>query len=57
MTIKGIFRAIKRSDELNRGTNSNKKPYDFQWIGSDGWADRQDVVDDVEIQAAGSLSV
>lgn len=29
----------------------------FQWIGSDGWADRFDVVDGVEYEAAGSFSI
>uniref|UniRef100_A0AC35FN88 G-protein coupled receptors family 3 profile domain-containing protein n=1 Tax=Panagrolaimus sp. PS1159 TaxID=55785 RepID=A0AC35FN88_9BILA len=29
----------------------------FQWIGSDGWADRQDVVEGVEEEAAGSFSI
>ncbi|CAK5081284.1 unnamed protein product [Meloidogyne enterolobii] len=28
----------------------------FQWIGSDGWADRLDVVEGVETEAAGSFS-
>ncbi|KAI1713584.1 receptor family ligand binding region domain-containing protein [Ditylenchus destructor] len=29
----------------------------FQWIGSDGWADRLDVVENVEEEAAGSFSI
>ncbi|KAL3097119.1 hypothetical protein niasHS_002835 [Heterodera schachtii] len=29
----------------------------FQWIGSDGWADRLDVVEGVEEEAAGSFSI
>ncbi|UMM13023.1 hypothetical protein L5515_001507 [Caenorhabditis briggsae] len=29
----------------------------FQWIGSDGWADRNDVVEDLEEEAEGSFSI
>ncbi|CAL2029264.1 unnamed protein product [Caenorhabditis brenneri] len=29
----------------------------FQWIGSDGWADRNDVVEDLEQEAEGSFSI
>uniref|UniRef100_A0AC34RD06 G-protein coupled receptors family 3 profile domain-containing protein n=1 Tax=Panagrolaimus sp. JU765 TaxID=591449 RepID=A0AC34RD06_9BILA len=35
----------------------NPKLKFFQWIGSDGWADRQDVVEGVESEAAGSFSI
>ncbi|CAI5439226.1 unnamed protein product [Caenorhabditis angaria] len=35
----------------------NKKFERFQWIGSDGWADRQDVVEALEDEAMGSYSI
>ncbi|TKR93574.1 hypothetical protein L596_008000 [Steinernema carpocapsae] len=46
-----LFHAQKRMRERNNITRG------FQWIGSDGWADRLDVVDDVEDEAAGSFSI
>ncbi|KAK0425117.1 hypothetical protein QR680_009040 [Steinernema hermaphroditum] len=50
-TMHQIFKAQKRMKERNSTTKG------FQWIGSDGWADRLDVVDDVEEEAAGSFSI
>ncbi|CRL04842.1 CLUMA_CG017895, isoform A [Clunio marinus] len=47
MTVRGILKAIKRLNLTNR----------FLIIGSDGWADRQDVVADYEAQAVGSISI
>ena len=34
-----------------------KKFQRFQWIGSDGWADRNDVIDGLEDEAAGGFSI
>lgn len=47
MTVRGLLMAIKHLNLTNR----------FLIIGSDGWADRQDVVSDYEEQAAGSISI
>jgi metabotropic glutamate receptor 1 len=47
MTIRGLLSAIKFLNLTNR----------FLIIGSDGWADRQDVIDDYEQQAVGSISI
>uniref|UniRef100_A0A914GQ16 G-protein coupled receptors family 3 profile domain-containing protein n=1 Tax=Globodera rostochiensis TaxID=31243 RepID=A0A914GQ16_GLORO len=44
----------------NRIKGRGKRRYyqrEFQWIGSDGWADRLDVVEGVEEEAAGSFSI
>lgn len=46
-----MFKAQRRL----RKDNPSIKP--FQWIGSDGWADRLDVVEGVEQEAAGSFSI
>lgn len=47
MTVRGMLKAIKSLNMTNR----------FLIIGSDGWADRQDVVSDYELQAVGSISI
>lgn len=47
MTVRGMLKAIKHLNLTNR----------FLIIGSDGWADRQDVVDGYEQQALGSISI
>jgi hypothetical protein len=47
MTVRGLLKAIKHLKLTNR----------FLIIGSDGWADRQDVVLDYEQQALGSISI
>ncbi|VDK43446.1 unnamed protein product [Anisakis simplex] len=50
-TMHEMFKAQKRLRLLD----PTMEP--FQWIGSDGWADRLDVVDGVEHEAAGSFSI
>ncbi|KHN88099.1 Metabotropic glutamate receptor 5, partial [Toxocara canis] len=50
-TMHEMFKAQKRL----RLADPTMQP--FQWIGSDGWADRFDVVDGVEYEAAGSFSI
>lgn len=47
MTVRGLLKAIKLLNLTSR----------FLIIGSDGWADRQDVVVDYEMQALGSISI
>jgi hypothetical protein len=47
MTVRGLLNAIKFLNITNR----------FLIIGSDGWADRQDVVEGLEQQAVGSISI
>lgn len=47
MTVRGMLKAIRNLNMTNR----------FLIIGSDGWADRQDVVSDYEQQAVGSISI
>lgn len=47
MTVRKLLIAIKELNLTNR----------FLIIGSDGWADRQDVVSDYEMQAVGSISI
>lgn len=47
MTVRGLLTAIKHFNLTNR----------FLIIGSDGWADRQDVVSEYEMQAVGSISI
>ena len=47
MTVRGLLRAMKFLNITNR----------FLIIGSDGWADRQDVVVDFEKEAVGSISI
>lgn len=47
MTIRNLLMAVKRL----------KKEGHFLFIGSDGWADRPDVVNDIEEVAVGGLSV
>jgi hypothetical protein len=47
MTIRGMLMAIKKLNLTNR----------FLIIGTEGWADRQDVVSDLEMQAVGSISI
>ncbi|KAF8365679.1 mgl-2 [Pristionchus pacificus] len=51
MTMRGMFFAQKRLGEKIIGFQR------FQWIGSDGWADREDVVEGIEEMAIGSLSI
>lgn len=47
----GMFKAQQRL----RKKNPEIRP--FQWICSDGWNDRLDVVDGVELEATGSFSI
>jgi subtilase family serine protease len=47
LTVRKLLMAIKY---LNMTNN-------FIIIGTDGWADRQDVVEEVEVQAVGSISI
>lgn len=47
MTVRKLLIAIKQLNLTNR----------FLIIGSDGWADRQDVVSEYEMQAVGSISI
>ncbi|XP_048507154.1 metabotropic glutamate receptor 1-like [Athalia rosae] len=47
MTMRGLLAASKRLNLTGR----------FMFIGSDGWADRDDVVEDLEFEAWGSLSI
>jgi metabotropic glutamate receptor 1 len=47
MTVRGLLKSIKTLNLTNR----------FMIIGSDGWADRQDVVAEYEAQAVGSISI
>lgn len=47
MTVRKLLMAIKHFNLTNR----------FLIIGSDGWADRQDVVSEYEQQAVGSISI
>ncbi|CAD5206117.1 unnamed protein product [Bursaphelenchus okinawaensis] len=51
MSMTKIFKAQK---ELRKRT---PELHTFQWIGSDSWADRLDVVEGVENEAAGSFSI
>lgn len=46
-TVRKLLMAIKHFNLTNR----------FLIIGSDGWADRQDVVSEYEMQAVGSISI
>nr|XP_029711039.1 metabotropic glutamate receptor 1-like [Aedes albopictus] len=47
MTVRGLLKAMKNLNMTDR----------FLLIGSDGWADRADVVEDYERQALGSISI
>lgn len=47
MTVRKMLIAIKQLNLTNR----------FLIIGTDGWADRQDVVSEYELQAVGSISI
>ncbi|XP_054163269.1 metabotropic glutamate receptor 1-like [Oppia nitens] len=47
MTVRALFRATKRL----------RMTREFLWIGSDGWSDRPDVVEGLEEEAMGGLSV
>ncbi|XP_058814305.1 metabotropic glutamate receptor 1-like [Topomyia yanbarensis] len=47
MTIRGLLKAMERMNMTDR----------FLLIGSDGWADRADVVQNYERQALGSISI
>lgn len=47
MTVRGLLRALERLNLTDR----------FLLIGSDGWADRADVVQNYERQALGSMSI
>uniref|UniRef100_A0A915PZJ0 G-protein coupled receptors family 3 profile domain-containing protein n=1 Tax=Setaria digitata TaxID=48799 RepID=A0A915PZJ0_9BILA len=51
LTMHGMFKAQQRL----RKKNPKLRP--FQWICTDGWNDRLDVVDGVELEAAGSFSI
>ncbi|KHJ85220.1 hypothetical protein OESDEN_15058, partial [Oesophagostomum dentatum] len=51
LSIRNFFQAQK---ELIRKNKHFKR---FQWIGSDGWADRNDVVEGLEEEAEGSFSI
>lgn len=51
LTMRGMFKAQQRL----RRRNPEIQP--FQWICSDGWNDRLDVVDGIEDEAAGSFSI
>ncbi|CAI4227652.1 unnamed protein product [Auanema sp. JU1783] len=51
LTIRNFFLAQK---ELQM---TNKSFQRFQWIGSDGWADRNDVVEGIEEEAEGAFSI
>ncbi|VDM93187.1 unnamed protein product, partial [Onchocerca ochengi] len=51
LTMRGMFKAQQRL----RQKNPEMRPY--QWICSDGWNDRLDVVNGVELEAAGSFSI
>ncbi|VDK85939.1 unnamed protein product [Litomosoides sigmodontis] len=51
LTMRGMFKAQQRL----RRRNPEMQP--FQWICSDGWNDRLDVVDGIEDEAAGSFSI
>ncbi|KAM3722055.1 Metabotropic glutamate receptor [Dirofilaria immitis] len=51
LTMHGMFKAQRRL----RQKNPEIRP--FQWICSDGWNDRLDVVEGVEFEAAGSFSI
>ncbi|CAI2301977.1 unnamed protein product [Caenorhabditis sp. 36 PRJEB53466] len=50
-SMRQFFKAQKH---LAEGKMQMKR---FQWIGSDGWADRNDVVEDLEEEAEGSFSI
>uniref|UniRef100_A0AC35UA74 G_PROTEIN_RECEP_F3_4 domain-containing protein n=1 Tax=Rhabditophanes sp. KR3021 TaxID=114890 RepID=A0AC35UA74_9BILA len=50
-TVRKMFEAQR---ELRKKNNNVTR---FQWIGSDGWADRRDVVDGLQEEAAGSFSI
>ncbi|KAF1770540.1 hypothetical protein GCK72_002359 [Caenorhabditis remanei] len=50
-SMRQFFKAQKH---LADGKGQMKR---FQWIGSDGWADRNDVVEDLEQEAEGSFSI
>ncbi|CAB3408217.1 unnamed protein product [Caenorhabditis bovis] len=45
---------FKAQQFLAKKTRTFKR---FQWIGSDGWADRNDVVEELEQEAEGSFSI
>ncbi|VDK47531.1 unnamed protein product [Cylicostephanus goldi] len=51
LTIRNFFQAQK--DLIRKGKSFKR----FQWIGSDGWADRNDVVEGLEDEAEGSFSI
>ncbi|CAD6184781.1 unnamed protein product [Caenorhabditis auriculariae] len=51
LSIRMFFQAQKHLAKRNK---SFKR---FQWIGSDGWADRNDVVEGLESEAEGSFSI
>ncbi|VDN01111.1 unnamed protein product [Thelazia callipaeda] len=50
-TMHEMFKAQQRLRQRNPNMRA------FQWICSDGWNDRLDVVDGVELEAAGSFSI
>lgn len=50
-TIRNFFQAQK---EMKRNSSLFRS---FQWIGSDGWADRNDVVEGLEEEAEGAFSI
>uniref|UniRef100_A0A183C7M6 G_PROTEIN_RECEP_F3_4 domain-containing protein n=1 Tax=Globodera pallida TaxID=36090 RepID=A0A183C7M6_GLOPA len=57
---KSVAAANGNNTTKNRIKGRGKRRYyqrEFQWIGSDGWADRLDVVEGVEEEAAGSFSI
>ncbi|KAK5967706.1 hypothetical protein GCK32_009699, partial [Trichostrongylus colubriformis] len=51
LTVRNFFQAQKHL--INRNKNFKR----FQWIGSDSWADRNDVVTGLEDEAEGSFSI
>ncbi|CAJ0571112.1 unnamed protein product, partial [Mesorhabditis spiculigera] len=54
ITMRGFLKA----QEFLRGHYRGERDFSkFQWIGSDGWADRKDVIDGLENEANGSFSI
>ncbi|KAK6032033.1 hypothetical protein OSTOST_01792, partial [Ostertagia ostertagi] len=51
LTVRNFFQAQKHL--ITRNKNFKR----FQWIGSDSWADRNDVVNGLEDEAEGSFSI
>ncbi|XGW24761.1 hypothetical protein V3C99_006317 [Haemonchus contortus] len=51
LTVRNFFQAQKHLITRNKGFKR------FQWIGSDSWADRNDVVTGLEDEAEGSFSI